>query len=68
MSWNIRVDHEVLDEGVRLTIEVAGDVPEDVIGSVAGSYWEDEVRYAEEWEEDEEFPGDLPGPPGGLHG
>ena len=70
MSWDIRVSHEESAETTRLVIEASPDVPEMVISVVAGSYWEEEVRFADEWEEDEleEFDeGDL-GPGGGLHG
>jgi hypothetical protein len=63
MSWNIRVWHEENDEAVRLIVEAGVDVPEDVISSVAGSYWLEEVQQYDEgpWDEDEM-------PSGGLHG
>lgn len=68
MSWDIRVSHESIEDRVRMTIEVTGDVDEEVIGTIAASYWEEEIRYAEEWEEVDELDDGLPGPGGGLHG
>lgn len=65
--WDIRVRHDDIDGRVRLTIEAGAEVPEEVIAALAGSYWEEEVRYAGEWTEDEEFD-ENPGPPGGFHG
>lgn len=54
MSWEIKVWHEDLGERTRLSIEAGQDVPDDVISSVAGSYWFEEVQYTEvDWEDDE---------------
>lgn len=68
MAWDIRIWHEDAGDGTRLVIEAGGDVPEDVIASLAGSYWEEEVRYAEEWLDDGDYEAPEGGGPGGLHG
>jgi hypothetical protein len=64
MSWNIRVWHEEFDETTRMCIEAGPDVPEDVIATIASTYWIDEVQQFTEvpWEE-----GELP-PDSGMHG
>ncbi|MGH2442818.1 MAG: hypothetical protein ACRDFX_06605 [Chloroflexota bacterium] len=50
MSWDIKVWHDDLGERVRLTIEAGPQVPDEVISSIAGSYWVDEVQFFEsEW-------------------
>lgn len=73
MTWDIRVSHEETDDRTRLVIEASPDVPEMVISVLAGSYWEEEVRFAEDWEVDElsdfeEYDEEDLGPGGGLHG
>ncbi|HZU12864.1 MAG TPA: hypothetical protein VFB58_08495 [Chloroflexota bacterium] len=68
MGWDIRIWHEGVGESTRLVIEAGGDVPEEVIATVAGSYWEEEVRYSEAWLEEGDFDGQEGGGPGGLHG
>lgn len=69
MTWDIRIGHEDLEGRIRLIIEAGADVPETVISTLAGSYWEEEILYTEEWEADDfvEFEEDA-GPSGGLHG
>jgi hypothetical protein len=69
MSWDISVSHEEVDGRTRLVIEADPDVPELVISALAASYWEEEVRFAGEWDEDDydELDDGLPGP-GGLQG
>ncbi len=67
MSWEIRVWHEEVEDRTRLCIEAGQEVPDEVIGSVASSYWFEEVQYSGgEWDEDEEFEG--PEGPDHLHG
>ena len=51
MGWDIRVWHERLDDRVRVVIEAGDDVPDEVISTVAGSYWLEEVQFVEEWDE-----------------
>lgn len=68
MGWDIKVWHEDLGDRTRLTIEAGAEVPEATIAAIAGAYWEEEVQYTEEWEEDDEFDEGLPGPPGAPHG
>ncbi|MGH2449021.1 MAG: hypothetical protein ACRDFS_10535 [Chloroflexota bacterium] len=70
MSWDIKVWHEAADDTMRLTIEAGPQVPDEVISSVAGSYWFEEVQLGgEEWDEDEEdFLDEPEGGPGGYHG
>jgi hypothetical protein len=73
VPWDIRVSHEETDDRTRLVIEASPDVPEMVISVLAGSYWEEEVRFAEDWELDElsdfeEYDEEDLGPGGGLHG
>lgn len=48
MTWEIRVWHEELGDRVRLSIEAGPDVPNDVISTLAGSYWVEEVEYPED--------------------
>jgi hypothetical protein len=67
VTWEIRVWHENVDDRTRLCIEAGQDVPDEVIGSVAGSYWFEEVQFAgEEW--DEEGGPDDPEGLGHFHG
>lgn len=62
MSWEIKVWHEEVGERTRLSMETGPEVPEDVIASVVGSYWSQEVQFAEdEWDEGD-FQPDVPGP------
>lgn len=69
MSWEIRVWHEDLEDRTRLCIEAGENVPDDVIGSVAGSYWFEEVQYAgDDWNEENVFGEEPEGPGGHLHG
>jgi hypothetical protein len=70
MSWDISISHEESDDRTRLVIEASPDVPEMVISVLAGSYWEEEVRFADDWEEEEfdTFDEEDLGPGGGLHG
>ena len=73
MSWDIHISHEDTTERTRLVIEASPDVPEMVISVLAGSYWEEEVRFGEEWEEPgvaefDEYDDEELGPGGGLHG
>ena len=51
MAWDIRVWHDEQDGRVRLVIEAGGDVPDEVISSVAGSYWLEEVQFVAEWDD-----------------
>jgi hypothetical protein len=57
MSWDIRVWHEDLDERVRMVIEAGDEIPDEVISSIAGAYWLEEVQFIGEWDESVE-----PGP------
>lgn len=68
MGWDIKVWHDDLGDRVRLVIEAASDLPDEVIASLAGSYWLEEVQYVgEDWEESPSEPG--PGDPGSrMHG
>jgi hypothetical protein len=68
MSWEIRVWHEDVSGGARLCIEASPEVPDEVISSVAGSYWFEEVQYAEEEWEEGAFAEEGDGPAGHLHG
>lgn len=71
MGWNIKVWHEELEDRTRLIIEAGEEVPEEVIASIAGSYWLDEVQYVEQaWDETpwEEGPTEPGGPHSGMHG
>ena len=62
MSWEIKVWHEDAGDRARLSIEAGSDVPDDVISTVAGSYWFEEVQYREEeWEDGEDFDGGQQG-------
>jgi len=55
MSWEIRIWHEEVGDRTRLTIEADPSIPDDVISSVAGSYWFEEVQFGgAEWEDDDE--------------
>jgi hypothetical protein len=69
VSWEITVSHEEIEGRTRLVIEADPNVPELVISALAASYWEEEVRLGDEWEDDEfdEFDDTIQGP-GGLHG
>ncbi len=51
MAWDIRVWHDQQDGRVRLVIEAGDDVPDEVISSVAGSYWLEEVQFVAEWDD-----------------
>lgn len=57
MSWEIKVWHEALaGEEVRLCIEAGTAVPDEVVASLAGSYWLEEIQLTgEEWEESDDF-------------
>lgn len=56
MGWEIKVWHEEAGDRTRLCIEAGLDVPDDVISSLAGSYWYEEVQSTEEtWEEEGPF-------------
>jgi hypothetical protein len=68
MAWEIRVWHENLDDNrARLIIEAGADVPDDVVSSVVGSYWFEQVQYAgEAWENS--FPDEPEGTGGHFHG
>ena len=69
MGWNIRVWHEVVGDQTRLCIEAGAEVPDDVISSVAGSYWLEEVQYTDEdWDEPEDFGGQRQAPTPRLQG
>ena len=62
MSWEIKVWHEDFGERTRLSIEAGAEVPDEVISSIAGSYWFEEVQYSEEeWEETDTFDGGSEG-------
>ena len=55
----------------RLIIEAGEEVPEEVISSLAGAYWLDEVQYVEQaWDETpwEDGPTEPTGPHSGMHG
>ena len=55
VSWEIKVWHEAAGDHTRLTIEAGEEVPDEVISAVAGSYWFEEVQYADTvWEEDDD--------------
>lgn len=67
MGWDIRVWHENIGDRTRLTIEAGVDVPDEVVSSVAASYWFEEVQMSgDEWDE-EGFDG-APNDPGKLQG
>lgn len=52
MSWDINVWHEEVGERTRLVIEAGASVPDEVIASLAGSYWLEEVQFLEpDWDE-----------------
>lgn len=71
MGWDIKVWHEDVEGGTRLSIEAGPQVPEEVISSVAGSYWFQEIQFTDdaEWDEDDEaFPEEPEGGPTGYHG
>jgi hypothetical protein len=54
MSWDIKVWHDDMNGRARMCIEAGVDVPDDVISSIASSYWLEEVQYFEpEWDETE---------------
>jgi hypothetical protein len=58
MSWEIKVWHEDLGDRSRLSIEAGPEVPDDVISTVAASYWFEEVQHSEdEWEDAEDMDG-----------
>lgn len=62
MSWEIKVWHQETEGRTRLSIEAEPEVPDDVISTVAGSYWFEEVQYTEvDWEEANDLDD---GPPG----
>ncbi len=64
MAWEIKVWHEDIEDRARLVIEAGTEVPEDVISSIASSYWFEEVQASEgEWADD--FPAE---PEGHFHG
>ena len=66
MGWDIRVWHEDRDDRVRMVIEAGAEVPDEVVSSIAGAYWLEEVQFVGEWDEPLE-PG--PGEPGPrVHG
>ncbi|HLJ65971.1 MAG TPA: hypothetical protein VKX16_01260 [Chloroflexota bacterium] len=68
MSWDIKVWHEEVAQRIKLCIESGSDVPSEVVATLAGSYWLEEVQYLEEqWEESGE-PGSSLGPGDRLHG
>lgn len=68
MSWDIRVWHDDLGDRARLVIEAGPEVPDDVISTIAGSYWLDEVQYVrDEWDEAPVEPG-PPEPGSRFHG
>jgi hypothetical protein len=53
VSWEIRVWHEELGARTRLSIEAGPEVPDEVISSVAGSYWYEEVQYTgDDWDDE----------------
>jgi hypothetical protein len=69
MSWEIKVWHEDVGDRARLSIEADGQVPDDVISAVAGSYWFEEVQLAgEEWDDAEAFADTGDTPAGRLQG
>jgi hypothetical protein len=66
MAWEIKVWHENLGGRARLSVEAGDNVPDEVISSLVGAYWLDEVFASdEEWTDledlnafdDEESPG-----------
>lgn len=62
MGWEIKVWHEDLGDQTRLCIEAGQEVPDEVISSIAGSYWFEEVQVTEaDWEEAPEFDGGSEG-------
>jgi hypothetical protein len=62
MTWEIKVWHEDVGERTRLSIEAGVEVPDEVISSIAGSYWFEEVQYTEpEWDETEGYDGGSEG-------
>lgn len=51
-----------MGDRARLSIEAEAEVPDEVISSVAGSYWFEEVQYSgDEWEDDGDVDGDGEG-------
>ena len=68
MGWDLRVWHDDLGDRVRLVIEAGGEIPDEIIASLAGSYWLEEVQYvAEDWEEGPAEPGPVDPTPR-MHG
>ena len=62
VSWEIKVWHEEIGDQIRLVIEAGSDVPEDVISTVTGSYWAEEVQFGgDDWEDDDDLPPRLQG-------
>ncbi|GAC1443166.1 MAG: hypothetical protein NVSMB52_01180 [Chloroflexota bacterium] len=52
MGWDIRIWHEDAGEHTRMSIEAGVNVPDEVISSVVGSYWLEEVQFIEaDWDE-----------------
>ena len=50
MGWNIKVWHVDVSDRTRLSIEAEGDIPDEIISALAGSYWFEEVQFAvEDW-------------------
>jgi hypothetical protein len=69
MSWDIKVWHEDMNGRSRLSIEAGVDVPDDVIATIASSYWLEEVQYSEaDWDEGDSEAGPRDGPGSKLHG
>jgi hypothetical protein len=69
MSWDIKVWHEEGNGRARLSIEAGVDVPDDVISTLASSYWLEEVQYVEsDWEDAEGDGGSGEGPRSRLQG
>lgn len=56
MSWDIKVWHESAGDRMRLSIEASPEVPDEVISSIAGAYWYEEVQIEQEvWEDIDDF-------------
>lgn len=51
MGWQIKIWHEDVDDRTRLVIEAGPEIPDEVISSVAGSYWLEEVQLSvDDWD------------------
>lgn len=67
MGWDIKVWHESQGERARLIIDAEVEVPDDVISSIASSYWLEEIQYVDdEWEDP--FAEPEPDSPPHIHG